>query len=163
MANLFALPYAEGNLYRPISNLSFALNWYFGQDNPFGYHFVNLLIHILTAIFLYKTTLQLLRSPSIKKYSEQDIFFIALLSSLLWAINPVQNPGCNLYSPTHGLNECYVFYICNVHLHLCSPIGGIRTASPPPSVLRPIFLLALGCKENAVTLIPACCSLNCFF
>ena len=34
---------------RPLTNLSFALNYYFNQVNPFGYHLVNFCIFILTA------------------------------------------------------------------------------------------------------------------
>ena len=53
---LFAKPFAPGTLERPVAYLSFALNWFVGQDNPFGYHLVNLCIHILTAFFLFATT-----------------------------------------------------------------------------------------------------------
>ena len=31
----------DGLQNRPLSNLSFGLNYYFGQDNPLGYHIVN--------------------------------------------------------------------------------------------------------------------------
>lgn len=72
----FAKPYSDGQLYRPIANLSFALNWYFGQDKPFGYHLVNLLIHILTALFLYKTTLLLLHTPSLKNNQSRTPFLL---------------------------------------------------------------------------------------
>jgi hypothetical protein len=50
---------------RPIGNISFALNYYFHQYDPLGYHLVNIIIHILAAFILYlflKTTLTL---PSI--------------------------------------------------------------------------------------------------
>ena len=30
--------YSKNKIYRPVPCLSFALNWYFGQKNPFGYH-----------------------------------------------------------------------------------------------------------------------------
>jgi len=45
---------SEGRLTtRPISNLSFALNYYFGGYRVPGYHAVNIAIHITTAIALY--------------------------------------------------------------------------------------------------------------
>ena len=52
--------------HRYLPNTSFALNYYFGRLNPFGYHLVNLFIHLLTGIFLFlfiKNTLRV----SIKK------------------------------------------------------------------------------------------------
>ena len=39
-----AVGYAEN---RPVSMLSFALNYYFGKYNPAGYHLVNIFIHIV--------------------------------------------------------------------------------------------------------------------
>ena len=39
--------------HRYLPNISFALNYYFGQLNPFGYHLVNLVIHLLSGIFLF--------------------------------------------------------------------------------------------------------------
>ena len=38
--------------YRPVACLTFALNWYFGKDDVFGYHLVNISVHIFTAFFL---------------------------------------------------------------------------------------------------------------
>ncbi|MEJ2286665.1 MAG: hypothetical protein P8X85_24090, partial [Desulfobacterales bacterium] len=50
-------------LYRPVACLSFGLNWLLGEDDVFGYHLVNIAIHILTAILLYLTILALCNSP----------------------------------------------------------------------------------------------------
>ena len=38
---------------RPIGNISFALNYYFHQYEPAGYHIVNIIIHIINAILLW--------------------------------------------------------------------------------------------------------------
>ena len=43
--------YKNGRVSRPISCLSFALNYYFGKDRVFGYHLVNIGIHLMAAIF----------------------------------------------------------------------------------------------------------------
>ena len=55
--NLKRALYSDRNnptvLYRPIPCLTFALNHYFGGLNVFGYHLVNLLIHIVSSIFLF--------------------------------------------------------------------------------------------------------------
>ena len=54
---------------RPVGFITFALNYYFHQYDPKGYHIVNIIIHILTGIILYafiKTTLAL---PSVKRIS----------------------------------------------------------------------------------------------
>jgi hypothetical protein len=38
---------------RPLSYISFGLNYYIHRYDVFGYHLVNILIHISTGIFLY--------------------------------------------------------------------------------------------------------------
>ena len=45
----------KDEFFRPLPSLSLALNWYVGKKSPFGYHLVNIAIHILTAFFLYLT------------------------------------------------------------------------------------------------------------
>ena len=47
----------EPALYRPITMLTFAINWYFGGDDVSGYHLVNIGIHCVTAVLLYFTSL----------------------------------------------------------------------------------------------------------
>ena len=47
---------------RWLPNLSFAVNYYFGGEDVWGYHLVNLLIHIANALalyFLFLTTLKI--------------------------------------------------------------------------------------------------------
>ncbi|MBT8357854.1 MAG: hypothetical protein HKO79_06800, partial [Desulfobacterales bacterium] len=77
-------------MYRPVACLTFALNWYFGQDSVTGYHIINTLIHILSAFFLYLTILNLFSSPSLKDKFNESKHFIALLTAVLWAVNPIQ-------------------------------------------------------------------------
>ena len=74
---------------RPLANISFALNYYFHQYDPLGYHLVNISVHILAAFILYlflKTTLTL---PSIGfRYQHPDV--IAFMAALIWLVHPVQ-------------------------------------------------------------------------
>ncbi len=48
---------------RPILDLTFALNYYFGKLNVFGYHLVNLMLHIANGIMLYFILLWTINSP----------------------------------------------------------------------------------------------------
>lgn len=152
---LYAKPFEPGKMERPFAYFSFALNWYFGQDNPFGYHLVNLAIHILTAFLLYKVILLLLRSSALKNYPEQDIFFIALLSSLLWAINPVQTQAVT-YIVQRMASMSAMFYIFALYMYIRTrQTEGFAQQTRHLVFCGLFFLLALGCKENAITLIPS--------
>lgn len=77
--------------FRPLPCLSFALNWYVGKDDPFGYHVVNLACHIITAWIVYVLMLRLLMISKSKSQQETIKFEnLAMLATVLWAINPIQ-------------------------------------------------------------------------
>jgi tetratricopeptide (TPR) repeat protein len=76
--------------YRPLACLTLALNWFVGQNDVTGYHFVNITIHILLGFFIVIFVLNLFKTPNLKKYPQDNIFLIAFLASLLWAVNPIQ-------------------------------------------------------------------------
>jgi protein O-mannosyl-transferase len=61
--------------YRPVANISFALNYYFNRYDFAYYHLVNILIHIATGIILFyffKTTLGLLRIHNLNSLCEKN-------------------------------------------------------------------------------------------
>ncbi len=82
---------------RPIAYLSFALNYYFGGLNVFGYHVVNFVIHYISAIFLFLFIYETLNLPSFQKKYSQYAYSISALSVFFWASSP--------------LNVCAVTYI----------------------------------------------------
>jgi tetratricopeptide (TPR) repeat protein len=52
--------------HRYLPNISLAINYYFGRLNPFGYHLVNLILHLLSGVCLF-FFLRLTLRASIKK------------------------------------------------------------------------------------------------
>lgn len=48
---------------RPILDLTFALNYYFGKLDVFGYHMVNIILHIVNGILLYFILLWTINAP----------------------------------------------------------------------------------------------------
>ncbi len=76
--------------WRPVSFLTFALNWYIGQNIVTGYHFVNILLHVLTAFLIFLSTRCLLETPALMKKYTGSTYFISLLAAVLWAANPIQ-------------------------------------------------------------------------
>ena len=55
---------------RPVSNLSFALNHFFHGYTVWGYHFINVLIHIINGALLYFFTKTTLTLPSLRHQYE---------------------------------------------------------------------------------------------
>jgi len=147
-----AHPTEEGRLFRPIAYLSFALNWYLGADNVVGYHLVNILLHWGTAILLYLTALQLLETPSLQQRSDRTKHQTALLAALLWAVNPVQTQAVTYIVQRMAVLATFFFLAAL----LCYLMGrrDSRKIIQFYWFLTGLacFILALGTKENSITL-----------
>lgn len=74
---------------RWLPNISFGLNYYFGERDPIGYHLVNIFIHLLTGLVLYSLALKTLSLPNMIRY-DRFRHEIALSAASLWLLHPVQ-------------------------------------------------------------------------
>lgn len=149
-STFFAKPLSPGTLYRPLACMSFALNWWLSQNNTFGYHLVNISIHILTAFFLYLTCLELL-----KLVLSRDDFFhaggaMALFASLFWAVNPLQTQAVT-YIVQRMASMAALFSIVGIlfYLKLRTTDNTIKRTVYGISTIA-AFLCAIASKENAV-------------
>jgi tetratricopeptide (TPR) repeat protein len=139
----------QASLYRPVSGLSFALNWYFGKDSVQGFHAVNLTLHFFTASILFLTIIQLFQSPRLINQFSGHPVDIALISTLLWALNPIQIQAVTYIVQRMALLAA-LFSITGIYFY-------IRARLMPFSFTRLFmfllcflsFLLSLGSKENA--------------
>ncbi|MEE8541731.1 MAG: tetratricopeptide repeat protein, partial [Desulfobacterales bacterium] len=137
---------------RPVVSLTLALNYYFGQTNVIGYHIVNLLIHYITAIFLFLFIVQTLNLPSLKTRYAETSYAIALLAVFFWATSPVQVSAVT-YIVQRMSSMAGMGYIMAMYFYVK---GRISTAKGKPwiffvcAVLS--WLMALGSKENAAML-----------
>ncbi len=148
----FSRPHVGGGVYRPVACLSFALNYYFGKDNVFGYHMVNLSIHILTACFLFLFIYHTLNLPSLKEKKGIDAYFVAFLSAVFWAMNPIQTQAVT-YIVQRMASMAGMFYIMSMYFYL----KGRRANQNRARIIFFVFcgmsaLLAFGSKQNAIML-----------
>jgi protein O-mannosyl-transferase len=138
--------------YRPVACLSFALNHYFGGLDVFGYHLVNLIIHFLSSVFLFLFIFNTLHLPSLRERYASNAYAVALLATVLWAINPIQTQAVT-YIVQRMASLAAMFYILSMYFYLKA-----RTATHAKSKVAFFassglsFLLALGSKENAAML-----------
>ncbi len=148
LSKLLAAATKSRNSNRPISYLSFALNYYFGGLNVFGYHLVNLLIHALAGIILYfllVTTLDL--GPLEGKYEGRE--WLALFIALLWVVHPVQTQSVT-YIVQRMNSMAGMFCLLSLYLYVRGRLGGMRSVKGwCYSGCVAAGVLALGSKENA--------------
>lgn len=150
--NLITAATRDGTSRRWLPNLSFALNYALNGRDVGGYHLVNLLIHIGTALSLYFLGLAVLRAPALEgRYPRARE--IAFLTALLWAVHPVQTNAVT-YIVQRMTAMCGLFYLSSLLLY-------VRARQARPGGGPAFFLyggsLVLGClamlsKENAATL-----------
>lgn len=153
--SIFAKPFSPGEIERPIAFMSFAINWYIGKDNPLSYHIVNLIIHIITTFFLFKSIFLLLSSSNINKITESNILFVSLLSAIIWALNPIQTQAVT-YIVQRMASSAAMFYILSIYQYiLCRNSEKLYSIFIHVILCLIFFALSIGCKENAITLIPS--------
>ena len=70
---------------RPLANLTFAINYFVHQYDVFGYHLVNVSVHIINAFLVFLIARLTLGLCGFQKT------WLALPAALLWLVNPVHS------------------------------------------------------------------------
>ncbi|MFV0438923.1 MAG: tetratricopeptide repeat protein [Desulfopila sp.] len=144
---------------RPVSNFSFALNYYLGGYRLQGYHFVNLLIHLFTGIsiyYLFFFTLQ--QDVNREKYRYGGL--IAFFTAFIWFVHPLATQSVTyLVQRMNSLSA--MFFILSL---LCYVLGRRQQLLGSGAQIHKknawwwffcsglTGLLAFGSKENSATL-----------
>lgn len=114
---------------RPLVNLSFAINHYFGGLNPTGYHTVNLLLHFLAVMFVWAATRRTLRLPFFGGEFSRSAGWLALAIALLWALHPLQTEAVIYVTQRTELMMAF-FYLATIYCalrHLTQPSRELDT------------------------------------
>jgi tetratricopeptide (TPR) repeat protein len=140
---------------RPVANVSFALNYYFGRDDVWGYHAVNVGIHLLTALLVYLLALATLGQVPPREdrpLPPSAARWIALSAALIFASHPIQTQAVT-YIVQRMTSLCALFYLAALLLYIRG-----RTAEAPRRRWAlwaggfVCWVLALGSKQIAATL-----------
>jgi tetratricopeptide (TPR) repeat protein len=102
---------------RPLVNLSFAINYKFGQLNPVGYHTVNAIIHFLSAMLLWAIVRRTLRLPYFGGRFERAADWLAFAVAILWAIHPLQTETV-IYATQRTELMMALFYLATLYCSL---------------------------------------------
>jgi tetratricopeptide (TPR) repeat protein len=76
--------------YRPLTMTTFAVNYAIGKDSPAGYHFFNVLIHVIAVLLVFGVSLSVMSTLEIPK-SREAAFCVALL----FAAHPINTQPVN--------------------------------------------------------------------
>ena len=75
---------------RPIADLTFALNYSLGGTAVYGFHLLNLAIHLLAALTLFGVARRTLELPALaRRFGEPAAASVAFCIALLWVVHPL--------------------------------------------------------------------------
>jgi tetratricopeptide (TPR) repeat protein len=133
---------------RPIVNFSFALNYAFGSLAVWGYHALNLAIHVFAGLTLFGIVRRTLIRPSLRERFGASAVWLALAVAVLWTVHPLQTEAVT-YISERAESLMGLFYLMTLYWF-------IRGAEPqrdgPWFVLSVMTcLLGMATKEVMVT------------
>lgn len=73
---------------RPVAQITFALNYWFGGLNPWGYKFISVLIHAVNSLLVLLLVVLVARLYD-PKLSSKTAGYFGLAVALLWALHPL--------------------------------------------------------------------------
>ncbi|MBI5509068.1 MAG: tetratricopeptide repeat protein [Deltaproteobacteria bacterium] len=138
------------NLHRPLAYLTFAANHLAGGLDPFGYHLVNLLLHLLVVLFVYLLAARLLEEtrPDLPAAERTGGAFFA---AALFGLHPIQTAAV-AYVVQRMAVLVALFGVAALWLYVQGrrSTGARRRRAFALAVAA--FVLALSSKENALVL-----------
>jgi protein O-mannosyl-transferase len=113
---------------RFLTNLTFLLNYKMGGAFSFGYHVVNLIIHLLNSILSLAIARLLLKTPAVqpKFPSHATKNLIAFAAGLIFLCHPIQTQGVT-YIIQRLTSMATFFYLMTMLLYLHFRMSKIRT------------------------------------
>ncbi len=132
---------------RPVTDLTFALNYAFGGLEPWNYHLTNLAVHLAAVALAFAVARRLLRLAGAARADG-----VALAAAGLFALHPLQSQAVS-YVVQRAESLAAALSLAGLALILAAEEGpgGRRRAARLAGALA-VFALALGAKATAVTL-----------
>ncbi len=128
----------ELGLYRPLTNLAFAVQWSVVGNTPWFFHLINVLAHAAVCVLVFLLIRRLASEPA------------AFVAALLFALHPVHTEAvANVVGQAELWAALCVLGACLIHVArpAGTAIGGRRTFA-----ILALYGLALLAKESAVVL-----------
>ena len=132
---------------RPLVNLTFALNYSWGGLNPWGYHFLNLVIHTLAALALFGAVRRTLRQPVCRDPFAASATLLAVAMAVLWTVHPLQTESVT-FVVQRAESLMGLTYLATLYFFVRGADNGSRgwLAAAVGSCA-----LGMGCKETMAT------------
>jgi tetratricopeptide (TPR) repeat protein len=108
---------------RPVVNFTLAVNYALGGYNVWGYHALNLAVHILAGLTLFGIVRRTLRQPRLRERFGAVADELALAVAVIWTVHPLQTESVT-YVIQRAESIMGLFYLLTLY-------GFIRGAASP--------------------------------
>ncbi len=135
---------------RYLGYLSFALNYRFGGLGVFGYHLVNLLIHVCNGLLVFWLTASTLRTPALRGAEAGPLVrrYLPVAAGLIFAVHPVQTQAVT-YIVQRFASLATLFYLLSLVLYARARLS---LEAGHPSKARTVCLYGLSVVAAAAAM-----------
>lgn len=130
---------------RPVTELSFVLNRILGGEEVFGYHVLNLIIHLLASLALLGIAGRTLGLPPVRERYGPSSPWLALGMALVWAVHPLHTQSVT-YLAQRAESLAGLFGLVTLY----SVIRGDRSGRPAGWYLAAVMSCLLGVAAKPV-------------
>lgn len=102
---------------RPLVNLTFALNYYFGKEEPWGYRLVNVIEHAIVAMILWSVLSYTLCQPVFLGRFASSSKMLAFWGALIWMVHPTHQDTVVYITQRTDL-QMGLFYIIAIQISI---------------------------------------------
>ena len=144
----------SGPTPRPLAYASFALNFYFGGHDVWGFHLVNVSIHFLNGVLvclLVRFVMYQLKSSGSVDDRAISAWGIGVTAAIFFVVHPVQVQSVT-YIVQRMASLCTMFYLAALICYLCGRTSLRFRRYVWWLLCFFLWVLALGTKQFAVTL-----------
>jgi protein O-mannosyl-transferase len=130
---------------RPMVNLSLAVNYALGGRAVWGYHALNLAIHILAGLTLFGVVRRTLLQPSLRARFGEAAMLLGLAVAVIWTIHPLQTESVT-YVAQRAESLMGLFYLLTVYCF----IRGTESQAPRTWYTLSVATCLLGMASKEV-------------
>jgi tetratricopeptide (TPR) repeat protein len=130
---------------RPVSNLTFALNYALGGTDVWGYHAFNLLIHTLAGLTLFGLVRRTLQRPVLNERFGALALPLALAVAVIWTVHPLQTETVTYITQRYE-SMMGLFYLLTLYCFVRS----VESAAPAKWQILSVVACLLGVMSKEI-------------
>ncbi len=141
-------PWEAFTRHRPVVDYSLAVNYTLHGEDPWGYHLVNVVVHVLAGMTLFGVVRRTLRTKLLGERFGSSSTWLALVSAMFWMVHPLQTQSVT-YVIQRAESMMGLFYLLTLYCVLRGSVSTQRMGWYVAAVLS--SALGMGSKAVMVT------------